>query len=303
MKAQGAYNLLFRPGLRADFRDSFEEYPPEYNQYLKTGTMDRPEIEAAVIAGPNRLKEVGDLEGTTFFDAKLSGKVAGVDKEFSGGYGVSQRAVEDDQYNKINQGAKWLGEAARLTYEYRSAALLDDAFTGSTFLGIDGLALCHTAHVLFNAPLGTTMQNRPTLEVGFSLAGIDALLELHELHKNWNGDPVRSIPDTVIYSPKYIGVAMQIFGSELEPFTAGNQINATRKRLANVKQVVARYKTSAESYFLNDSRKNDAQFLTRVALSLKDWIDEDTGAMLVKARVRFLVWFADFHSWTGSNPT
>jgi hypothetical protein len=279
--------------------------PAEWSQYAKDLTMTRPEIEAAVIAGPHRMLEVGDLEDTTFFDAKLLGKMVGLVKEFKVGYFVSRRALEDDQYNKINQGAKWLGEAARLTKEYRAAAFLDDAFAGSVYKTFDGLAVLHNAHTLFNSETSATMANTPasTAQVSFSLAGWAALLELAELAKNWNGDPEPLMIDKAIYSPKYIGLAMQIFAQGREPFSGADaQINQVAKRLGNLTQVVSHYKSSVETYFGVSTAKSDFQHLARVGLSIKDTVDEE-GTLYVRARERFGFWCPDFHGWFGMNPS
>ena len=297
----GPFNLLFRSGLRKDFRDKWNRYEPEYSGYLNVGTMDGPEIEAAVITGMSRLFERGDMEEVIFEEPTISGKVVGVDKEFAAGFGVSRRTVEDDKYNKANQAAMWLANAGRMTSEARSAALLDDAFAGATFKGIDGLALCHTAHVLIGT--STTMANRPTTEVGFSVTGVQALLDLSALAKDWNGDPTKVIPNTIVYSPKYISKALQIFGSDKEPFTAENQDNALKRRLPGIKHVVSRFKTSTESYFLIDGNTNDAWYLTRRPIEFDDTFDFKTDAALYKATTRFLVWFVDFHPWFGSNPS
>lgn len=301
MQVQGAFNHLFRAGLRRDFRDEWDLYEPEYPEFLKTSTMDGPEIEATVITGMPRLIERGDGAPVTYDDPRIGGKVVGVDKEFAIGFMITRRTVEDDKYRKANQAAKWLALAARRTSEYRSSALLDDAATGATFKGIDGLALLNSAHVLFNSSV--TMANTPTQQVGFSVTGVNALLDLHALHKDWNGDPIKTMPDTIVFSPKYIGRAIQIFGTDKEPFTAENQDNSIKKRMPGIKQVVSRYKVSTESYFLIDSRMNDAHYVTRRPLEFDDTFDFDTDAAKYKATTRFLVWFVDFHGITGATPS
>lgn len=301
MQVQGAFNHLFRAGLRRDFRDEWDLYEPEYPEFLKTSTMDGPEIEATVITGMPRLIERGDGAPVTYDDPRIGGKVVGVDKEFAIGFMITRRTVEDDKYRKANQAAKWLALAARRTSEYRSSALLDDAATGATFKGIDGLALLSSAHVLFNSSV--TMANTPTQQVGFSVTGVNALLDLHALHKDWNGDPIKTMPDTIVFSPKYIGRAIQIFGTDKEPFTAENQDNSIKKRMPGIKQVVSRYKVSTESYFLIDSRMNDAHYVTRRPLEFDDTFDFDTDAAKYKATTRFLVWFVDFHGITGATPS
>ena len=303
MHVQGDLNLLFRSGLRSDFRDTFNEHETQYSQYLKVGSMDGPEQEATIIAGLRRLLEIGDGEPVTYEDIVLGPKVIGVDKEFGLGFTLTRKTVEDDKYSKANQGAKWLAHATQMTYEFRSGALLDDAFAGATFKGIDNLPLCDTAHTSIGHPSGTTWANEPTTPVGFSVAGINALLNLHELTVDHNGDPIITHPDTVIYNSGQITKAMQIFGSKLEPFTAENQDNAVGQRLSGVRQIVKRFVTSTTTYFLFDSKMNDAHFLLRRKADFKDEQDFDTGAAKFKTTTRFLIWFVDPRGWAGANAT
>lgn len=303
MITQGAFNLLFRPGLRRDFRDEWNEYAPEYPEYLRVSTIDRADIEATVITGMRLLLERGDAEPVTFEDPKLGPKVVATDKEFALGFMITRRTVEDDLYKKANQAAKWLAHAARMTSEYRAAALLDDAAAGATFKGIDGLSLINTAHTLFGSTAGVTMATRPSADIGFSVTGITALLDLHQLHKDWNGDPIKTMPDTIVYSPQKINKAIQIFESNLEPFTAENQENAVKRRLRTIKHVVSHFKALTESYFLLDSKLNDAHYVVRRPVEFDDTFDFVTQAALYAATTRFIVWFADFHGWTGAFPT
>ncbi len=303
MEVQGDLALLFRSGLRADFRDTFNEHETQYSQYLRVGSMDGPEQEATIIAGLRRLLEIGDGEPVTFEDIVLGPKVIGVDKEFGLGFTLTRKTVEDDQYNKANQGAKWLAHATQMTYEFRSGALLDDAFAGATFKGIDNLPLCDVSHTSIGHPSGTTWANEPTTPVAFSVAGVNALLNLHQLTVDHNGDPIITHPDTVVYNSGQITKAMQIFGSKLEPFTAENQDNAVGQRLSGVKQIVKRFVTSTTTYFLFDSKMNDAHFLLRRKADFKDETDFDTGAAKFKTTTRFLIWFVDPRGWTGANAT
>ena len=302
MVTQGAFNLLFRPGLRPDFRDEYDRYAPEYPVYLKVETTTMPEQSATIMTGPSRLLERGDGEPVTYEDAVIGPKVMGVDKEFALGFMITRRTVEDDQYGKANQAAKWLAHAGRMTSEYRSAALLDDAFAGSVFKGIDGLALCHTAHTLINS--GTTVANTPAAPVGLSITGVTAVQDLFRLLKDENGDPVKMWPDKLVLgnSSSDINKAWQIFNSQKEPFTTDNQDNAIK---ANMKVTieVSHFKTSLKSYFFIDSRYNDAHYVTRRAIEFDDDFDFNTDAALYKATTRFLIWFVDWKGWVGVNPS
>lgn len=303
MIVQGAFNLLFRPGLRKDFRDKFMQYAPEYGTYLKTSTTTLPEQSASIITGPNRLVERGDGERITYMDPKMGPKVMGIDKEYAGGFMISRRTVEDDQYGKANQGAMWLANAARMTYEYRSAALLDDAFAGSTFKGIDNKSLCNTAHTLINS--STTVANSLATPVAMSVSGITALLDLAMLLKDENGDPIQCIPDTLLIGNNTGDSfkAWQIFNSAKEPFTANNQDNAIRNRFGGMKIQTSHFKTSTKSFFLIDSKLNDAHMVVRRPIEFDDEFDFDTDAAKYKCSTRFLIWFVDWRGWFGSNAT
>jgi hypothetical protein len=304
MVTEGQFNLLFRPGLRDDFRDSYQEWEVEYSQFLKTDTMNLPEQQATIITGMRRLVEIYDGEPVTYDDPKIGPKVVGVDKEFALGFMLTRKTVEDDQYQKANQAAKWLGHAARMTMEYRSAALLDDAFTGASFTGIDGLSLCNTGHKLINSSL--TVANALATPVGLSMTGVTAMFDLIGNTLDENGDPMKWWPDTVLIGNNAgdINRAYQIWGSVQEPFTAENQDNPVRKRMGNPKIVISHYKMSKKSWFMIDNaRYNDAKFVVRRPVEFDDTWDFDTKAAKYMTSTRFLIWFVDWRGWVGSNPS
>lgn len=303
MLVQGAFNLLFRAGLRTNFLDEYEQYEQEFSTFLKESTMDTPEQSATIIAGLSRLFERGDGEPITYDTPKIGPKVMGVDKEFAAGFMLTRKTVEDDQYGKANQSAKWLGHAANMTKEYRSAALLDDAFTGTSFKGIDNLSLCNTAHTLIGST--KTVSNSLATPVGVSVTGITAMFDLAQIMKDENGDPIKIFPDTLLIgnSAGDLQRAMQIFSSDREPFTSDNQDNPIKARLAKPKIQISRFKASTKPWFMIDSKWNDAHFVTRRPVEFDDDFDFNTDAALYKVTTRFLIWFVDWRGWLGSNAT
>jgi Mu-like prophage major head subunit gpT len=306
METQGAYNLLFRPGLRKDFRDTWQQFAAQYPSYLKSGSMDMPEMSASIFTYPARTLEIGDGEAPTFVAPKLGPKVMGVDKEFAAGIEISRKTIEDDQYGLMRGGAKWLAHASRITREYRSAELLDDAFTGSTFKGIDGRPLVDASHTFLNDIRGlSTWSNVVAGNPELSVTGIAGLQEIFMQMKDHNGDPIVMGMDKLVIGNNVTDLhrASVIFSSAKEPYTADNQDNPIKNTLGSLNVVVAVYKTSLRSYFGISSRYNDAQFVTRIAPQTTDWIDNKTGAMLMKVRERYLIWFVDPRGWAGSNPS
>ena len=304
MNNQGSLQLLFRAGLRKDFRDEYKEYSPQYPGFLKVGSTDQPEIAAGLIAGPSRLLEMYDGEGVTYEPLVMGPKVAAIDKEFGLGIRITKRTVEDDQYGKVRAASKYLARATRLCYEFRAASFLDDAFTGSTFKGYDGLAWCATSHTFINNT--GTWANTPTTQYAFSVAGVMAVQDLFMQLKDHNGDPVIMWPDSLVLgnSSGDWNKSYQIFKSMKEPFTAENQDNAIKARFAGMKEpLVSVYKSSAKSWFMIDSKYNDAHFLMRRPARMEEKEDWDTGALQTKVTTRFLIWGVDPRGWVGVNPS
>lgn len=298
MIVRGAFNHLLRPGLRSDFRDSYDAYPVEYSGFLRSGTQDRAEVEAVTLSGLPRMVERGEAEPITYIDPVMSGKVIFIDDEFALGFQISKRMVEDDQYGKANQNSKWLGRSMRLTQEYAAANLLDDAFAGSTFTGYNGEALCIATHNLLNtANLGSNLiAGAPQLGV----TGLQAAFELSDNTVDHQGDPIVQNLSRLIVGIADQWMAIQLTNGEKEPFTADNQVSATMKRAPGLSYSVSHYKTQNGNWFAQDPNLIDMHFLFRVKPEFMDTFDFDTIAAKFAGRQRINVYFYDWRAIVGS---
>lgn len=298
---QASLPLLYRAGLRKDFRDEWQQHMDNYSMFLKVASTNEPEISAALMTGPSRFLEMGDGEAPVYDDLKMSDRVSAVDKEFGRGFAVTRRTQEDDKYNKARSGAKWLAHAARMTIEYRSASLLDDFFTGSTYTGYDNLSFGNAAHPYLNA--AGTFSNVITTEL--SITGFTAMANIFMTMKDHNGDPIVMTPDKLFIgnSAEQLHRAIQIIQSEKEPFTAENQDNAIAKRFRTMTPVPLVYTQSANKYYMCDSKYNDFHFLMRRAPRLDDNVDFRSGAFQFQSTMRFLIWGVDWRGWAGANVT
>ena len=301
MIVRGAWNHLLRPGLRKDFRDSYDQYPEEFGQYLNSGSQDRAEVEMTQIAGLPRMPTRGEAEPIVYLDPVLGTKVTFVDTEYALGFIISKRMMEDDLYGKAKQNAKWLARSVRLTQEYQASALLDDAFTGATFTGLNGQPLITTSHTLLNSNL--TASNRLATDVQLGVTGLQGAYDLADSIIDETGDPIPTRPNRLVINVADSAIAIQLFESTLEPFTADNQINVLSKRFGKPGVVISHYKTQGNEWFLVDSSLSDANFLFRVRPQFGDTMDEGrTLAALFFARQRINVFFYGWRGWIGSSP-
>lgn len=298
-----AHRLLARPGLQKDFKDAYQDWTDIMSQYVKVGSHDKPEISGTTIAGPSRLIQTREMEPVTYMPVVTGPKVSAVDKTYKGGYMLSKEAIDDDGYGKLNQGARWLARAARLTKEYSCVGVVDDAFNGTNFKGQDNLALMSTAHTLINST--STVANRPSSAVSLSVAGFTSLMDLARKCKDESGDPIMVMPDTLMIANDQgqLNKAYQILESSLEPFTANNQDNPIRRNFKPSKIIVNPYMTNLYHYFIVDSKLNDIQFLNRESITMMDDYDVDRDASKIRARGRWIIWFRDWRGWYGTNAS
>ena len=302
MIVRGAFNHLLRPGLRPDFRDSYQQYPVEYSGYLKTGTQDRAEVEAVTLSGLPRMVVRGEGEPVIYIDPVMGDKVVYIDDEFALGFIVTKRMMEDDLYNKAKQNAKWLGRSARLTQEFLSASLLDDAFVGTVFTGFEGEALCTTAHTFLNA--AGTWSNRLATDVQLGITGLQAAFDLHAAHVDQQGDPIVSMPSRLVIDITDEWVAIQLTENPDEAFTTDRNINAFKNRAGSrgLSYMVSHYKSQSGSWFFQDPNLIDMWFLFRVKPEFEDTFDFDTKAAKFSGRQRINVYFFDQRGIVGSAP-
>ncbi len=300
MIVRGAFNHLLRPGVRRDFRDAYTAFPEEFGMFLSVENLERAEEERVAISGLGRMVQKGEIASITYVDPVQSAKVTYVDDEFALGFQISRRMIEDDQYGNASQNAKWLGRAARLTQEFLGGALLDDAFSGSTYTGLAGEALCSLTHSLLND--SGTYSNRIAGNPSLSVTGYQAGLELMEAQVDHQGDPMPMIARRLIVDRTDEMMAIQLTKNANEPNTTDRNINAALNKQGIDDYKLLHYKTADGAWFLQDPQLHDMKFKFRVRPQFGD--DQDSGGTLAAkfwGRQRILVYFFDQRGIIGSD--
>lgn len=290
---------LLRPGLRKDMRDGYQDFEDEYQNWLRTGNMDRAEIELITISGLPRQVERGEGEAYTFIDPKVSERIRKTDTEFGLGYSVSLQTVEDELYGKARQSAKWLGRSVKLAQEFEGADFLDDAFTGTDFTGMFDEALVSTSHELLNS--ADTWSNQISGNPQLGVTGLQAAFELGENTVDQQGDPIPVRINNLIVNIADEWTAIQLTQNESEPFTSDRNVNATRRK-RQLSYDVSHYKDqSGKDWFALDKTMHDSHCLFKVRPQFPDWFEERVSSWFFASRQRFLMYFFDQRGWIGSN--
>lgn len=302
MIVRGAFNHLLRPGLRKDFRDSYNSFPEEFGMFLTVGNLDRAEEERVAISGIGRMVAKGETEAITYIDPVMSDREVYVDTEFAVGFETSRRMMEDDQYGRSNQSARWLGRAARLTQEYLAGGLLDDAFTGSVYTGLADEALISATHSLLNGD--GTWSNLVAGNPALSVTGYQAALELAEAQVDHQGDPSPMMPSRLLVDRTDEFMAIQLTKNANEPYTTDRNVNAALIKRGIRDYKLLHFKTVDGSWFLQDPALIDMHFKFRVRPQVGDTQDEGgTLAAQFWSRQRLLAYFFDPRGIVGSDGT
>lgn len=302
MIVRGAWSHLLRPGIRRDFRDSYMSFPEEFGMFLKVSNLDRAEEERVAISGLGRMVARGEIEPITYIDPVMSDKYTFVDSEFALGFMISIRMMEDDQYARANQNAKWLGRSARLTQEYLGASVLDDAFLGTVYTGLFDEPLIATDHALLN---GTgTWSNEVAGNPSLSVTAYQAALELQERQVDHQGDPMPMSLRRLLVTPGDEFMAIQLTKNQQEPNNTDRNVNAGLLKSQIRDYRLLHYIADNGSWFMQDPNMIDMHFKFRIRPQTGDEMDRGgTMASRYWSRQRLLAHFFDQRGIIGSDGT
>lgn len=244
ISATSGFAELLNPAIDRIYLDTRRERPLEFREILNVMNMERQNEQDQEFAG------LGTMP------AKPEGSQFVLDKPIAGGnvtytsvpYGLAMEITfemwHQDLFGVMGQMAQELARSSRNRMEVNAATIFNSAFDSSV-TGFDGVSLCSTAHL---TPGGQTLANRPTVDIGLSITGIQDGIQHFETLVNGRGLPMLLSPSMVLIDPANRFVAREILGSSSKPFTANNEINSLVDD--DLKIFVYHYLTTSTNWFL-----------------------------------------------------
>lgn len=199
--------------------------------------------------------------------------------EYADGISVERKLIADDQYNVINQRTMLFGMSYGRTREKHAASTFNNAFS-SSYLGVDGKALCATDH--HRGKSDTTAQsNKGTTALSYD-AVIATRLAMRKFVDDTN-NLVAVNPNTLVVPADLEASAWTILNTINKPGTANNDGNFVRGQGFNV--VVWDYLTDTNNWFLVDAQlaKMHLWWFNR---DLPEFDLDPTGSYNLKANFR-----------------
>ena len=279
---------LMYPGLNKVYVLTYASYPEEYTKFLNIESSDRRQEQDAVVAGFGLVPEKAE-GGQPIYDVmKLSNLVTYTHKTYAMGFEVTEECREDELYQVVSKAPKMLALAVKQTQDVLGASVLNNAFN-SDYTGVDGVCLCATSHSQLKA--GGSVANTPSVTVDFDPTALQDALETWETWVDDNNLPIMIKPKYVISGPKQRSIITQTLGSQLQPFTADNEVNAVREW--ELEKMILHYLTDDDAWFIL-SRPTDhyLKWFWRVKPVFRGFDDPTTG------NARFLTRFRCSYGFT-----
>tara|TARA_R110000868_G_scaffold168587_1_gene403367 strand:- start:36 stop:941 length:906 start_codon:yes stop_codon:yes gene_type:complete len=281
-RAQLLKELL--PGLNALFGLEYAKYGEEHAQIFELESSDRSFEEETKLSGFAAAPVKNEGSAIAYDNAQEAWSARYVHETVAMGFSITEEAVEDNLYDSLSaRYTKALARAMAYTKQVKAAAILNNAFSGTTYG--DGVTLCSTAHPLVS---GGTNSNRPAVAADLNETSLEAAIIQISAWTDERSLLIAAQPKKLIIPPALQFVATRLLESEGRVGTADNDINAVMNN-GSVPggYSVNHYLTDSNAWFLMTDVPNGLKHFVRTPMSTSMDADFDTGNSRYKARERY----------------
>jgi phage major head subunit gpT-like protein len=296
------FGRLLEPGLRKIFQETYSELPEQYSQVFNVQDSKKA-IETDLRMGGFGMWDKKDSAGSVQYeDPTDTQALQYVHEEFSKGFTVERKLIDDEQYGTIAKLTKSLARGARATIETQAASIFNNAFTTN---GFDGVPLISASHKRLD---GGTMSNRLAATDGAGAAdgalsdrNLKAALIQTRRQVDDKGILIQVQPKILVVPPSLQFIANTLIQSQaISTNGAGGTYNSDKNTLPNLRVVVMDYFTSNTAWFLIDPTVAELNFFWRRRLEFKNTEDFDTMQAKYRGYMRFSAGYSDYRGIFGS---
>jgi hypothetical protein len=281
-RAQLLKELL--PGLNALFGLEYAKYGDEAAEIFETESSDRSFEEETKLSGFSAAPVKGEGSAISYDNAQEAWTARYTHETVAMGFSLTEEAIEDNLYDSLSSRyTKALARAMAYTKQVKGAAILNNAFSGTTYG--DGKTLCATDHPLVS---GGTNSNRPAVAADLNETSLEAAVIQIAGWTDERGLLIAAKPSKLVIPPALQFVATRLLDTELRVSTADNDINAIRSNGSIPGgYTVNNYLTDTNAWFLMTDVPNGLKHFVRSPMQTSMDADFDTGNSRYKARERY----------------
>lgn len=296
-RAQFAKQL--NDGLNANFGMEYDEFPTEFDQFMKVQSSQKAFEEQALLVGLGYAVEKSEGGGYAE-DAGQEGWVKRyTHREVALSFRITQPAIEDQRYMDIGKTySRSLARSLRETREVYSANVLNNGFD-TDYTGGDGQPLFSASHPTYSAG---TQSNLISGGADLDEDSLEQILIQIRNAKDDRGIPVMMRPMKLVVSTSDEYNAIRLLQSTLRPGTADNDPNAVRsKGVFGQMPVVVTNLTDTDAWFVTTDIMHGLQSFNRIKRTKpRATVDNDTGNIIYRARERYIEGWSNWRGCYGS---
>jgi hypothetical protein len=289
-RAQLLKELL--PGLNALFGLEYARYGEEHKEIYETESSDRSFEEETKLAGFAAAPLKSEGAAIAYDNAQEAFTARYNHVTIALGFSLTEEAVEDNLYDSLSaRYTKALARSMANTKQVRAANVLNNGFTGGTFVGGDGVALFSASHPLVS---GGVNSNTQAVATDLNETALENAVIQIAAWTDERGLLIASKPRKLVIPPALQFVATRLLDTDLRVATADNDINALRTNGAIPEgYTVNHFLTDDNAYFLTTDVPNGMKHFERTPLTTSMDGDFDTGNVRYKARERYSFGWSD----------
>lgn len=281
-RAQLLKELL--PGLNALFGMEYAKYGEEHAEIYETESSDRSFEEEVKLSGFSAAPVKNEGAAIEYDSAQEAWTARYTHETIAMGFSITEEAMEDNLYDSLSSRyTKALARAMAYTKQVKAAAVLNNAFSGTTYG--DGKTLCATDHPLVS---GGVNSNRPAVAADLNETSLEAAVIQIAGWTDERGLLIAAKPRKLIVPPALQFVATRLLDTEGRVGTADNDLNALRNNGSIPEGYsVNHYLTDTNAWFLMTDVPNGLKHFVRTPMATSMDADFDTGNARYKARERY----------------
>ncbi len=217
--------------------------------------------------------------------------------EFTKGFMITRKMLDDMQYENIFSQASNMGTAFARKVEKDAASVFNNSESAS-YLGYDAKALCASDHPRSQSD-STAVDNLLTLAL--TSANLETAILAMQGFKDDQGEEISIMPNILLVPRALRKTALELTQSELTPESANNAINVHQ----GLQTVVWDYLTDSNAWYLIDGTmaKRYLKWYDRVPVEFAAEDSFDTLVRKYRGYMRYGFGWSDFRWVLKSNPS
>ena len=298
------YSAAFAELLEQDQKDIFlRRYamiPEKRFELFERKQSNKSYEDGLRVAGLGRVKEKPEGTPIIFDDPVIGTKVRTTHTTYGLGWRATMEMLQDELFGVMDQMTGELADSVADHQERLAWSLIDDAFTGAEFTGLQGETLFSTTHA--NLKLGGTQANMLDPAVALGTTGIEAILTMAETTTGDEGRFIDLETATMVIHPNLRWTANVLFDTEYEVNSSNNNINTVSRNRIGLKVIRIPYLSSQTAWTIHAPVGNNSlTWNDRMAVEFSQAGDPDTKDLKHYVCYRASVMTREWRGNFGSN--